>query len=73
LAHWLSFDPDQVEFKSNDDVAFGVALLVAGKRWRALGGNANLGSEPGALHRWTWSAAGGSDESWTRRHWCGKP
>jgi CheY-like chemotaxis protein len=65
LAHWLRADPDQAGFKSNDDVAFGVALLVAGKRWRALGGEAKLGSEPGcalSLDLVLPSAAPSSDE-----------
>ncbi len=47
LAHWLNADTDQAEFHSEDETAFGVALLVAGKRWRALGGMTSLadGSE----------------------------
>jgi len=48
LAHWLSADPDQVEFQSGDDVSFGVPLLVAGKRWRGLGGTMALAEDAGA-------------------------
>ena len=67
LAHWLSADPDQVELKSSDDLAFCVALLVAGKRWRALGGKAGVGSETGcapSLDLVLPSGAVASDESW---------
>lgn len=45
MAHWLSVDPDQVQFSGSDDIGFDVALLVAGKRWRALGGAATLAPE----------------------------
>jgi len=45
LAQWLSADPDQVEFQSGDDISFGVPLLVAGKRWRHLGGAITLADD----------------------------
>jgi CheY-like chemotaxis protein len=38
VADWLNANPEQVHFKDADDVLFGVATLVAGKRIRALGG-----------------------------------
>jgi len=46
LSRWLSADADSVEVKSSDDPGFAVALLVAGKRWRALGGTAALATDP---------------------------
>jgi CheY-like chemotaxis protein len=42
LADWLNADPEEVNFKDADDVLFGVATLVAGKRIRALGGTAEF-------------------------------
>jgi CheY-like chemotaxis protein len=42
VADWLNADPEQVNFKDADDVLFGVATLVAGKRIRALGGSAEF-------------------------------
>ena len=51
LAHWLSADPDQVEFQSGDDISFGVPLLVAGKRWRGLGGTLALTDDSGTPPR----------------------
>jgi two-component system, sensor histidine kinase len=48
LAHWLSVNPDQIEFHSDDETAFGVALLVAGKRWRTLGGTTSLADDSSA-------------------------
>jgi len=51
LAHWLSVDPDHAELHSEDETAFGVALLVAGKRWRALGGVTSLADDSNAPPR----------------------
>jgi len=45
VADWLNTDPDQVNFQDTDDVLFGVATLVAGKRIRALGGTAEFVSD----------------------------
>jgi CheY-like chemotaxis protein len=45
-AGWLSSEVDRVEFKHSDDIGFCVALLVAGKRWRAMGGTARLAADP---------------------------
>jgi len=42
ITQWLSADPEQVDFQSGDDLSFGVPLLVAGKRWRGLGGTMAL-------------------------------
>lgn len=46
LNRWLSADAGEVEFKNSDDPGFAVALLVAGKRWRALGGTTALATDP---------------------------
>ena len=45
VADWLTMDPETVEFQDADDVLFGVATLVAGKRLRALGGTAEFISD----------------------------
>jgi CheY-like chemotaxis protein len=42
VADWLNANPDDVNLKDADDVLFGVATLVAGKRIRALGGSAEF-------------------------------
>ena len=42
VSDWLNADPEDVNFKDADDVLFGVDTLVAGKRIRALGGNAEF-------------------------------
>jgi two-component system, sensor histidine kinase and response regulator len=42
VADWLNAKPEEVQFKDADDVLFGVATLVAGKRIRALGGTAEF-------------------------------
>ncbi|HTW64531.1 MAG TPA: response regulator [Bryobacteraceae bacterium] len=42
VADWLNADPAQVNFKDADEVLFGVATLVAGKKIRALGGAAEF-------------------------------
>jgi CheY-like chemotaxis protein len=48
VADWLNSDADQVNFQDNDEVRYGVATLVAGKRMRALGGSAEFLSHPRA-------------------------
>jgi two-component system, sensor histidine kinase and response regulator len=45
VADWLNANPEEVHFKDADDVLFGVATLVAGKRIRALGGTAEFQSD----------------------------
>lgn len=45
VADWLNGNPEQVNFQDADDVLFGVATLVAGKRLRALGGTAEFVSD----------------------------
>jgi CheY-like chemotaxis protein len=45
MADWLNADPEQVSFQDADDVLFGVATLVAGKRLRALGARAEFISD----------------------------
>jgi two-component system, sensor histidine kinase and response regulator len=42
VADWLNTSPEEVHFKAADDVLFAVAILVAGKRIRALGGSAEF-------------------------------
>ena len=48
VADWLNSDADQVNFQDADEVRYGVATLVAGKRIRALGGSAEFVSDPRA-------------------------
>lgn len=48
VADWLNSDADQVNFQDNDDVRYGVATVVAGKRLRALGGCSEFVSDPRA-------------------------
>jgi CheY-like chemotaxis protein len=45
VADWLNADPEAVNFQDADDVLFGVATLLAGKRIRALGGTAEFMSD----------------------------
>jgi CheY-like chemotaxis protein len=45
VADWLNTAPDDVNFQDADDVLYGVATLVAGKRIRALGGTAEFVSD----------------------------
>jgi len=53
VADWLNAETEQVNFQDSDDMLFGIATLVAGKRLRALGGTAEFVSDaraPMALH-----------------------
>jgi two-component system, sensor histidine kinase and response regulator len=45
VADWLNGDPEKVNFKDADDVWFGVATLIAGKKIRALGGTVEFQSD----------------------------
>jgi CheY-like chemotaxis protein len=45
VADWLNSDAEQVNFQDADEVRYGVATLVAGKRIRALGGSAAFVSD----------------------------
>jgi CheY-like chemotaxis protein len=45
VADWLNTEPDQVNFQDADDMLYGVATMVAGKRIRALGGTAEFISD----------------------------
>lgn len=47
ISKWLNADPDSVLLEGLGDVPFGVALMVAGKRLRALGGAADLAPDSG--------------------------
>jgi CheY-like chemotaxis protein len=42
LGHWLNANPDGMSFLDPSEVPFGLALMVAGKRLRALGGAAEF-------------------------------
>jgi CheY-like chemotaxis protein len=44
VAKWLNADLDRVQFQNPEDVSLGIALMVAGKRLRVLGGAASLGA-----------------------------
>jgi CheY-like chemotaxis protein len=48
LADWLNADPEQVRFRDLPDMPFSLAVMVAGKTLRDLGGSAQISSEPGA-------------------------
>jgi CheY-like chemotaxis protein len=45
VADWLNTEPDQANFQDADDMLYGVATMVAGKRIRALGGTAEFISD----------------------------
>jgi CheY-like chemotaxis protein len=45
VADWLNTDADHINFEDADEVLYGVATLVAGKRIRALGGKAEFVSD----------------------------
>lgn len=45
VADWLNADPDQIDFQDPDEVLYGVATMVAGKRIRALGGTAEFAAD----------------------------
>jgi CheY-like chemotaxis protein len=42
LTNWLNVDPDQAVLQDSDEVPFAVAVMVAGKLMRGLGGSAEL-------------------------------
>ena len=46
LAAWMNTDPEQASFKTNQDVAMGISLMVAAKRLHSLGGTVELVSAP---------------------------
>jgi CheY-like chemotaxis protein len=45
LAHWLNLSMEETDLPDPEDVSFGIAVMVAGKRLRALGGSAGLAGE----------------------------
>jgi CheY-like chemotaxis protein len=47
LADWLNANPEQVRFQDLPDMPHPLALMVAGKGLRNLGGSAQISSEPG--------------------------
>jgi CheY-like chemotaxis protein len=49
LIKWLNVDPNQADLQDPGEVAFGVAVMVAGKRLRALGGSAELTGDSSAV------------------------
>jgi CheY-like chemotaxis protein len=44
LIHWLNADPDRISMQDGNGVPFAIAVIVAGKRLRALGGTAGIGT-----------------------------
>jgi CheY-like chemotaxis protein len=42
IANWLNANPERALLEERDDIPFGVAVMVAGKRLRAMGGTADL-------------------------------
>lgn len=47
VADWLNADPERVSFRDMPDMPLSLAVMVAGKRLRDLGGSARISSEPG--------------------------
>jgi CheY-like chemotaxis protein len=47
LADWLNANPEQVSFQDLPDMPFPLAVMVAGKGLRTMGGFARITSEPG--------------------------
>jgi len=50
LANWLNINPDGALFQERDDLPFGIALMVAGKHLRALGGAIDLARDKKGHH-----------------------
>ncbi len=48
VADWLNSDADHVDLQDAQEVRYGVATMLAGKRIRALGGSAEFVSDPRA-------------------------
>ena len=51
LVSWLNSDPETVSFRDLPDMPFPLAVMVAGKRLRVLGGTAQIVEEIGASAR----------------------
>ena len=49
VATWLQADPELVHFEDPGDVPPGIALMVAGKQLRALGGSAGLDADSAVI------------------------
>lgn len=47
LTDWLNADPEQVRFRDLPDMPYSLAVMVAGKMLRDLGGSARISNEPG--------------------------
>jgi len=73
LAEWLNADPEQASFQNAAEASFGVAVMVAGKRLRALRGTAELvriSGEPAhlAIHIHSQPAASSFEDCPPGRH-----
>jgi CheY-like chemotaxis protein len=64
LANWLNADPDQAQFEEPGDLPYGVAVMVAGKWLRALGGAAAL---DGAAVELDFPSAGADQDTGERK------
>ncbi len=67
LTDWLNADPEQVSFRDLPDMPLSLAVMVAGKKLRNLGGSAQFSSEPGAPAQLAASLPSLCGESWERR------
>jgi two-component system, sensor histidine kinase and response regulator len=64
LANWLNADPEQAQFEEPGDLPHGVAVMVAGKWLRALGGAAAL---DGAAVELDFPSAGADQDTGERK------
>jgi CheY-like chemotaxis protein len=68
LLDWLNADPEQVSFRDLPEMPLPVAVMVAGKRLRFLGGSARIVCQPGAPASLAICLPSLSTQNWERRH-----
>ncbi len=66
LVDWLNADPEQVSFRDLPDIPFPLAVMVAGKRLRALGGSGQIVCDPGTPASIVIYLPSLSSESWEK-------
>jgi CheY-like chemotaxis protein len=67
LADWLNANPEQVSFQDLPDMPFPLAVMVAGKGLRTMGGSARLTSEPGVPTHLTTFLPSLPSQKWEQR------
>lgn len=67
LADWLNANPEQVSFQDLPDMPFPLAVMVAGKGLRTLGGSARISIEPGVPTHLTTFLPSVSGQKWEQR------